>query len=190
MTRPNPGYSEAGFPLGKTGCHTEVTMPTKDWLGYNPLYRVWQQMRYRCTRPKNRGFRFYGARGISVCEAWQDFRTFQKWADGHGYRSGLTLERINNDGNYCPENCTFVNRKIQARNRRSSRVFTAFGETKTLAAWAEDKRCRVSRGCLRNRVMILSISAELAMSLPTLARGRGAHANLQFQCPSPDSCHR
>lgn len=190
MTRPNPGYSEAGFPLGKLGCHTEVTMPTANWVGFNPLYRVWQQIRWRCTNPKNMGFKFYGARGIGVYPDWLVFTTFHKWALEHGYKPGLTIERIDNNGDYCPSNCTFVTRAAQARNRRNNLLLTAFGETKTLAAWGEDKRCSVSRWCLRNRVVVLNIPVELAMSLPTLARGRGVHANSQFQRPLPDSSPR
>lgn len=177
------GHSEAGSPFTEFGGHAEVTMPTKNWLGFNRLYRTWQQMRYRCSNPNNRGFKFYGARGIRVCAEWLHFDRFQQWANTHGYRRGLTLERINNNENYSPENCTFADRRTQARNRRSSFLLTAFGATKTLAAWAEDDRCRVSRGCLRYRVVVLGIAVELAMSLPTLARRKGAHANSQFRHP-------
>lgn len=72
-----------------------------------------------------------------MCSEWEDYIQFANWARANGYDENLTLERIDNDGDYCPENCTWVSRKEQANNRRSSRYITFNGETKTLAQWGE-----------------------------------------------------
>jgi hypothetical protein len=143
------------------------------WIGNNPLYRVWQQMRWRCSRPNNKGFRFYGARGIQVCKEWQEsFTAFQSWALSNGYQRGLTIERRDNNGNYCPENCAFITRAEQSRNTRSNFLLTAFGETKTLSAWAEDPRCLIKRATLRERIVNQRMSPATAMTLPLLKSPR------------------
>lgn len=87
------------------------------------LYDVWNCMKQRCENPKNRNYRQYGARGISVCEEWKNFETFRAWAMSNGYdetakRGICTIDRINNDGNYEPSNCRWVDMKTQSQNRR------------------------------------------------------------------------
>ena len=105
------------------------------------LYRVWAEMLDRCnpnsTRSKN-----HGDRGISVCEEWHDFETFQKWAIANGYneeapRGKCTLDRIDNNGNYEPSNCRWTDNKTQCRNKRTNRLLTYKGETHCVAEWAE-----------------------------------------------------
>lgn len=85
-------------------------------LSSTRLYRIWQDMRYRCECKTNGSYKNYGARGIAVCDAWQDPVVFIKWAK-KGWRKGLTLERKNVNGPYSPRNCCWITRQAQSRNR-------------------------------------------------------------------------
>ena len=117
------------------------------------LYRVWCSMRERCRSPKNNRWDRYGGRGITVCDEWSgDFLPFQTWAHANGYRIGLQIDRIDNDGPYSPENCRWVSRSTNCSNRVSSRFITAFGETKTLAQWSRDPRCAASKQTVLRRL--------------------------------------
>lgn len=92
----------------------------------------------RCECKKHIDYQWYQANGISVCDEWrEDFINFYNWAVANGYKDDLTLDRINNDLGYCPENCRFVTPKDQANNRRTNINITYNGETKTLKQWAE-----------------------------------------------------
>lgn len=84
------------------------------------LYFVWAQMKGRCLNPNNPEFKNYGKRGITVCEEWcEDYGNFFRWAKKNGYKEGLTIDRINNNGNYCPENCRWTDVHTQNANRRT-----------------------------------------------------------------------
>lgn len=89
---------------------------------YNESLRaVWSQMRQRCRNPRNHDFHYYGARGISICQEWDEYLPFREWAMKSGYQMGLTIDRINPDGNYCPENCRWISIQEQQRNRRQQK---------------------------------------------------------------------
>lgn len=104
---------------------------------YTRLYYIWLNMRRRCFSKKSLDYRYYGGRGITICAEWSDYANFYNWAMANGYRDDLTLERIDNNGNYEPSNCRWVTRKEQARNTRQNHLISFNGETKTLAEWAE-----------------------------------------------------
>lgn len=134
-----------------------------------PLYVVWSSMKSRCLNPNNDAFANYGGREIHVCDEWnQSFETFRDWAISNGYQQELEIDRRNNDGNYEPDNCRFVTPKVNSRNRRSSRLVTAFGETKTLSEWIDDQRCVVSCSTLRFRLDRSRLPAEVAISRPAV----------------------
>ena len=104
----------------------------------NPLFNIWSNMKSRCTNPKSTYYLRYGGRGITVCEEWMnDFETFCEWAIENGYQEHLTLDRIDNDGNYEPSNCRWTTPKEQSRNRSSNHTITLDGETKTMIEWCE-----------------------------------------------------
>ncbi len=101
------------------------------------LYTIWLRMRQRCNSPSDKGYPYYGGRGISVCEEWNtDYSSFRKWALAEGYTDSLTLDRIDNNCGYSPENCRWVDKKTQANNRRTNRIIEWNGEQHTLSEWA------------------------------------------------------
>lgn len=104
---------------------------------YPKLYIVWETMKNRCENPNRKKYKDYGGRGIKVCEEWHDAEIFCKWALANGYAEGLQLDRIDNDGNYCPENCRWVTPKENNRNRRNTKYLTIGGITKCVAEWCE-----------------------------------------------------
>ena len=119
------------------GCLTRETasrVKTKHGASGTRLYGIWQKMKDRCYRRGDKFYADYGGRGISVCDGWRnDFSAFQSWALSNGYADGLTIDRINNDGNYSPDNCRWATTKTQNRNSRNNRVYAG----KCVAEWAE-----------------------------------------------------
>lgn len=104
------------------GCGKTIGKVTHGGKGTR-LYRIWRDMRTRCQNPKAINYKYYGERGISVCDVWDgDFASFQRWAWETGYRDHLTLDRIDVNGNYEPTNCRWATYKQQANNRRNSRM--------------------------------------------------------------------
>jgi hypothetical protein len=121
------------------------------------LYQVWASMRKRCVNEKDTGFSKYGARGISVCNDWNtSFKSFYIWSINNGYNIGLSIDRINNDGNYEPENCRWTTCSVQAKNTRRS--------------LGENKAQLVKNDLKLNNCTMLEIAKKYNTSLSTIKR--------------------
>lgn len=103
------------------------------------LWYIYHGMKKRCYNPNCKRYKDYGGRGITVCDEWlKGFDFFADWAYANGYEEGLTIEREDVDGDYCPENCKWITRKEQAYNKRDSINVTYKGETKDLMVWCNE----------------------------------------------------
>jgi len=123
-------------------------------LSKSRLYRIWRQIKRRCYEKNNDSFEYYGGRGIKMDERWKkDSSSFFSWALKNGYQEKLTIDRIDNNGDYKPENCRFVTNTKQQRNRGNNVNITAFNETKTLEEWSRDRRCIVSTTTIKRRIL-------------------------------------
>lgn len=130
------------------------------------LYRIWQTMHNRCRNKSQVAFDRYGGRGISVCSEWGEYTVFRDWALENGYRNDLTIDRIDNDGSYCPQNCRWVTMREQSQNTIRNRLMTAFGETKCLSEWHRDPRNGMSKRGLCERLK-KGMSLQAAMTTPS-----------------------
>lgn len=117
------------------GC-TRARFHKKHGMSDTRLYKCWKGMIGRC-RPTSEKHHYYFDRGISVCEEWKNPEVFCEWAISNGYGDNLTLDRINNDGNYEPSNCRWVTQKQQVRNRSVSISVEFNGEIRGLQEWSE-----------------------------------------------------
>ena len=98
------------------------------------LYRIWRSMKCRCYLPSHKYYDIYGGRGITICEEWKnDYATFRNWAEKNGYAEDMSIDRIDNDKGYCPENCRFIYYKDQPKNRRTNHIIEVNGEKMTIA---------------------------------------------------------
>ena len=129
--------------------------------GARGLYNRWQAMLTRCRNPNVSNYKNYGGRGISVCDRWMQFENF--YADMGDPPDGASLDRIDNQGNYEPQNCRWSDRKEQNRNRRISHVIVHDGISLPISAWAE--KLGVTRGLIRDRLR-LGWSVERALTTP------------------------
>lgn len=105
-------------------------------LKHHPLYGVWSGMIQRCEYTKKYNYHNYGGRGITICKEWRnDFKSFHDWCLENGWQKGLTLDRVDTDGNYSPENCRVVTFLVQHNNKRNTHMITHNGETRSISDW-------------------------------------------------------
>lgn len=137
------------------------------------LVGIWYEMRKRCRDSKCKHFKHYGGKGIKVCDEWQNsFEAFRDWALANGYADNLTIDRIDVNGDYCPENCRWATREVQSNNTGANHYLTHNGETHTLSEWA--KITGIKYSTLRSRINLYGWDAEKALTVPANIR-RGTH---------------
>lgn len=127
------------------------------------IYSIWAGMKNRCFNPLEPAFKNYGNRGITVCDDWKNsFEVFCEWAMENGYSDNLSIDRIDNNGNYCPENCRWVTPEKQANNRRSNHYIEFNGETHTIQEWSRITGIR--HGTIERRINKIGCSIEDALT--------------------------
>lgn len=109
-----------------------------DLQHYKRISKTLSHMKDRCYNKHCDDYPMWGGRGITICDEWlNDYMSFYNWAISNGYDDTLTIDRIDNNKGYYPDNCRWVTRKTQARNTRRNRIITFNGETRSLAEWCE-----------------------------------------------------
>jgi hypothetical protein len=142
------------------------------------LRKIWQGIKRRCLNEKDDKYLRWGGRGIKIYDDWFDFEKFYTWAINNGYKDGLTLDRKNVNGNYCPENCRWATAQEQARNRTNNRYLTVNGEKKLIIEWAELNG--IDESTIRRRIASGKNSEEAISK----ARFFGK-MNLPWECSTP-----
>lgn len=117
---------------------------------YNkPWYNSYRSMMSRCYREKDASYKYYGGRGIAVCDEWHNIENFEKWVDENPFENGMTLDRIDSNGNYSPSNCRWATMFEQDKNRRNSILIEWNGEKHNISEWAEITG--IKRSTINNR---------------------------------------
>ncbi len=120
--------------------------------GKSRLYSIYEGIKSRCERKANASYNNYGGRGISICKQWRkDFIVFRDWANSHGYAENLEIDRIDNDGNYEPENCRWVTRQQNAGNKPTVKYFSYFGEMLNFSE--AERKYGIGRSTIRSRIL-------------------------------------
>ena len=161
------GHSLRRFQTKSCGCYQRDRM-IKHGMKFTRLYEKWNHMQQRCDNPNNPSYERYGQRGIMICDEWRDFNNFAKWALSHGYKDKLSIDRIDVNGDYTPENCRFANATQQANNRTNNHLIEFNGEIKTIAEWA--KSYNLKYGTLLARINDRKWSIEQALNTPVKGR--------------------
>lgn len=143
----------------------------KHGLTGSPLHMVWAAMNQRCSNPNHKNYASYGGRGVSVCDRWR--KSFESFLADMGPRpDGMTLERIDNNGNYDPDNCRWATRKEQTANRRPGRVLVASGRSMPIAEWALIEG--IPETVIRNRLALGWSHSRAVLTKPRYLKVRNA----------------
>jgi len=137
----------------------------------NPrLNRIWRAMKSRCNNANCKNYKWYGGKGIKVCDEWNSFYPFYLWAVNNGYKENLTIDRIDSNKDYCPENCRWATEIEQKRNQSNNRPITFSGQTKLAVEWAEITG--ISEKTICARIDVLGWSVEKALTESVSDTGR------------------
>ena len=168
-----PSYRLRHGGVTSCGCHQyDRNFCSKKAKNFPRLYRIYRGMKTRCTNPKYPYWDRYGGRGISVCDEWQKFDNFCDWALSSGYEERdptLSIDRIDVDKGYSPDNCRWATATQQANNTSRNHLISAFGKTMTIAEWARETG--IKDRTIYHRVAEYGWTPEEAVSIPTLGRG-------------------
>lgn len=152
------------------GCLKREKRPRTTYSHRERLYVLWQGMKQRCNNENNISYKYYGEKGIKVCEEWEnDYLTFKRWALDTGYdetlpRGTQTIDRIDVYGDYEPSNCRWINLKEQQNNKKNNKIFKIGNEKHTFAEWTEIYN--IDYGVARARFYELGWDIEKALSEP------------------------
>jgi hypothetical protein len=143
------------------GC-LQVDAVTKHNLWKSPIYKIWLSMIQRCTNSRASHYKDYGGRGIAVCDRWlNSFECFYEDMN-YGYHKGLSIERIDVNGNYTPNNCKWIAKSEQQNNKRNNHLITYNGKTQTLTQWAIE--LNINSSTLNKRITRSGWSTEDALT--------------------------
>lgn len=138
------GYNLANGRVKSCGCNQRKGHKTHG-MSHTSLHKRWRSIKDRCTNPRCERYADYGGRGITICDEWEnDFVAFMEWALSHGYEESLTIDRIDVNGNYEPDNCRWITLKEQNMNKRNNHFLTFNGETHTLTEWSKIRNIPLS----------------------------------------------
>lgn len=137
------------------GCLKKISPNRTHQMSKTRLYTIWFFMRSRCNNPNKSSYKYYGGKGIKVCQEWDDvnndaFLKFYNWSVSNGYKDGLSLDRIDVDKNYEPSNCRWVEWAEQQRNKTNNYLISFDGKTQTLAEWARE--VEINETTIKNRL--------------------------------------
>jgi hypothetical protein len=150
-------------------------------LKYRFLYLVWVAMRQRCFNPKNKDYKYYGGRGITICDEWDNPKLFIKWSIEHGWKKGLQIDRIDNDKNYASGNCKFTTRSKNTLNSRLLRIDNSSGFRGV--HWDKEKNkysARLQLNGKRHRLGLFLTVVEAARARDAFVIEKDLHTPLNF----------
>ena len=161
------------------GCLQKKSVVKTHGMSKTKLYYIWRDMIERCESKKSKSYKDYGYRGIGICEEWRrDFIHFYNWSVASGYQEGLTIDRIDFNKGYCPENCRWITKGEQAKNRRMNYKIEYNGEIKTLQELCDELKLNYKR--VHNRINKLGWSLERAINTPVQESKRNMKARNKY----------
>lgn len=149
------------------GCKNDYKHPTTHNMSNTKLYNVWKSMRGRCYRKSDKRYKYYGGKGVTICDEWREnFMGFYEWSIRNGYKEnqGLSIDRIEVNGNYEPKNCRWVTAKEQANNTTTNKIIEYKGVKLTLSQWCD--KLNLSYPTTIARLSVYGWSVEDAFGIP------------------------
>ena len=158
-----------------TSCGCKKAVKQTHGKSRTRLYTIWTGMLKRCRDKKSKDYIMYGSKGVTVCGEWSDFEAFHVWALNNGYMDNLTIDRIDNTGNYEPHNCRWATNLEQQSNRTNNKYITANGTTRSISEWS--KATGLPYSTIWNRIFNMGWSPEKTMTIPKRPKKRTAPIN-------------